>query len=163
MSMLERILNLGGVMRLVLEYGKPLKVSRLVEKSEMPEAPEDLIDGDIYNAARNSEMSDLVFRSSLGKSLERMSAYETLFHAFQVLSKRHLKPRALLIHTHQELNAWLMVDAGQEFQEAFGVEVRTYKEIPDQTALLVATAWDEPDAVVFSLRMEMFTGKGKKA
>jgi hypothetical protein len=162
-ALIERVFNLGGVMRLVLEYGKPLKVSRLVDKSEMPDAPEDLIDGDIYNAARNNEMQDLTYKASFGKPVEKMSAYEALFHAFDVISNRHLKPRAFLIHTPQELNVWLMADAHREVSEIFGVEVRSYKEIPDQTALLVAAAWDDPDSIVFSLRLEMTTTKGKKA
>ena len=157
MALLERVLGLGGVVRLVLEYGKPLRVSRLVSKDEMPDAPEDLVDGDIYNSARNNEMADL------GAVFEKEGAYEALFRAFNILTSKHLKPRALLVHTHKEMNSWLMVEANREIPEVYGVEVRTYKEIPERTALLTASTWGDPDTVVFSLRIEMVNNKGKKA
>jgi hypothetical protein len=160
---IERALNLGGVIRLLLEYNKPLKVWRNVRKDEMPEAPEELVDSDILSAARNAEMEDLAIRQSYGKEIEKLSGLEVLLHAFSTLSRRKLKPRALMIHLPGELRAWLKVDANFDVSELFGVEVITHKQVPDNVALLVATTWDDPDTVVYSLRLEMFTSKEKRS
>lgn len=154
----DRILNLGGVMRLVLEYGKPLTVHRMVRKGEMPEAPQELLDDDIYAAARNAEMESFVPKTLTGKR-EALSAFEVLFQAFDVLSKRRLKPKIMLVHQLSELRAWLRVDAYQDVSEVYGVSVRPQKDIPDDCVLLVATTWDDYDTVVFSLRLEMETPK----
>jgi hypothetical protein len=160
LSAIERILNLGGVMRLVLEYGKPFRVSRMVRKDEMPEAPQELVDDDIYAAARNAEMEGFIPKPVAGKR-EDMGAFEVLFCAFDTLYRRRLKPKAILVHQYSEMKSWLRVDSGQDVSEVFGVSVRPHKEIPDWTVLMVATAWDDPDTVIFSLRMEMDQPKRK--
>jgi hypothetical protein len=159
LSAIERILNLGGVQKLILELGKPIRVTRLVRKDEMPEAPQELVDDDIYAAARNAEMENLVPKALPGK--DRIGAYETLFCAFDTLARRRLKPKALLVHKYSELQAWLTVDAQHDVSEIFGIDVRPHKEIPDNVALLVATRWDDTDTVVFSLRLEIDSIKRK--
>ena len=160
LTAIERVLNLGGVMRLVVEYGKPLKVSRMVRKDEMPEAPQELIDDDLFMAARNAEIEDFVPKPLVGKR-DKPGPFETLFCAFDVLARRRLKPKSILVHTYQDMKAWLPVDANQDLTEIFGLEVRPQKDIPDGVALIVATRWDDPDTVVFSLRLGMDSSKKK--
>lgn len=158
---IERILNLGGVMRLLLEYGKPLKVSRMVRKDEMPEAPEELIDDDIYAAARNAEMEEFLHPKAMPGE-DSWGPYETLFHIFDLLTRRRFKPKIILVHQYSELKAWLGLGSSHDVSEIFGIGVRPQKEIPDDTFLVVVTTWDDLDTVVFSLRFVMDLPKPKR-
>jgi hypothetical protein len=155
-SAIERILTLGGVMRLVLEYGKPFRVSRMVRLADMPEAPQELVDDDLYSAARNAEMEEFLVPME-----KTWGAHETLFYMFDVLTRRRLKPKAILVHQYMELKSWLRVNAHQDISEVYGVSVRPQKEIPDDTFLVVATTWDDLDTVTFSLRFVMDLPKRK--
>jgi hypothetical protein len=126
----------------------------------MPEAPQELVDDDLFMAARNAEMEDFVPKPMVGKR-DKQGPFETLFFAFDVLARRRLRAKALLVHTYQDLKSWLMVDTNQDVSEIFGLEVRPQKDVPDGVALIVATRWDDPDTVVFSLRLGMDSSKKK--
>ncbi len=141
----ERILSGGGVQKLVIEMGKPIKVLRRV-RAELPgeEAPEELYEDDMMAAVMNTEIQDFIFT-------EQLSPYEYLFRAFGSLSRKHLIPRCILGNLNQ-LKTWLHVD---ELTEIYGVEIRQHKEIPDGVMLLVGAKADEPDIIVHSLRLDM--------
>lgn len=151
----ERILNLGGVHRIIVELGAPIKVIRLAEAS--PDVPDELQDDDLVSAARNAPMEELVFSDTVSPT-----AY--LFRAFHVLSQRRLRARAIIVNDLAALRGWLgVMDKMFDVTEVFGVGVSAHKEIPDGVLLLVAGPVDEPDLVSFSLRLELEIGKSHEA
>ena len=142
----ERILNLGGVHKVVIELGAPIKVVRLAEAGA--EVPEELQDDDLVSAARNAPMEEFVFSESILPT-------NYLFRAFSLLSGRRLRAKSFVVNNFTTLKEWLGVDKTFDVGEIFGVEVAAHKEIPDGTLLLVATPIDELDLVTFSLRLEL--------
>lgn len=142
-----RLLNLGGVQKVVVEYGKPMQVTRLVPAAQLSEdlAPEELPDDDVVNAARNSEMEEFTYEEELAPTLY-------LYHAFHALSLRKLKARYMVVNNFRALKTWLKANL---VTEVFGVETREHKEIPDGVLLLVASSPEDADIITFSLRLEM--------
>lgn len=144
----EHILSLGGVQRVVVEYGAPIKVTRLVKPpTESDEVPEEMQDDDIVSAARNAEMEDFFIADLLPANY--------LLQAFHVLSKKKLKAKTVVVNNLQALRAWLELGKGFDVSEIFGVGTVSHKEIPDGVLLLVASPADDVDLVSFSLRLEM--------
>lgn len=142
----ERILNLGGVQKVVVELGSPIKVTRTVAAGS--EVPEELQDDDLVAAARNAPMEEFIFSETLHPT-------NYLFRAFHFLSQRKLRARSMVANSYGSLREWLGVDKSFDISEVFGIEAKTHKEIPDGTLLIVATPIDDPDVVTFSLRLEM--------
>jgi hypothetical protein len=141
----ERILNLGGVHRVVVELGAPIKVVRVAEAGA--EVPEELQDDDLVAAARNSPMEEFVFSESILPT-------NYLFRAFHLLTQRRLKATAMVVNNYVSMRDWLGVDKAFDVSEVFGVPVKTHKEIPDGVLLVVAAPIDD-DVISFSLRLEM--------
>lgn len=146
----ERILNLGGVHRIIVELGSPIKVTRLATATE--EVPEELQDDDLVSAARNAPMEEFIFS-------ENVLPTNYLFRAFHVLSQKRLKAGAVVVNNLSSLREWLGVDKVFDVSQVFGVKTAAHKEIPDDVLLLVAGPVDEPDLVSFSLRLELTVGK----
>lgn len=140
----ENILTLGGVQKVVVELGHPIKVDRLVKAGDAGEAT-DLQDDDWMNAVRNGELEEYVPTTK--------NQYQYLFYAFQTLSQKRLRARILMVHSVQELKTWLGLDSFIDVQELFGVEVKAHPEVPDQTGILIAVNPNESDAVAFSMRL----------
>lgn len=145
-SAFERILNLGGVHRVVVELGSPIKVVRLAEASA--DVPEELQDDDLVSAARNAPMEEFVFSESL-------LPMDYLFRAFHLLTQRRLKAVYMVVNSYASMREWLSVEKAFDISEVFGVSVKTHKEIPDGVLLMVAAPLDDVDVVSFSLRLEM--------
>lgn len=142
----ERILNLGGVQKVVVELSAPIKVTRLVVAlPDAGEVPEELQDDDIVSAARNVEMEEFSF-------IENLSPFEYLYHAFHALSLRKLRAKAMVVASITALQKWLKANY---VSEVYGIDVREHKEIPEGVLLLVATGADDPETIVFSLKLEM--------
>lgn len=139
----EKILNLGGVQKVVVQIGQPIQVDRFVSKDSLPELPE-ATEFDLFASARNAEMHEL-------KGTDSLSSYECLFRAFYVISQKRLKPRALLVLSDKNLRKWLNIDDLLDVTEIFGVETKISPSIPDETALLVASKTDDKDSIEFSV------------
>jgi hypothetical protein len=142
----ERILNLGGVHRVVVELGAPIKVVRVAEAGA--EVPEELQDDDLVSAARNAPMEEFVFS-------ENILPTNYLFRAFHLLTQRRLKATSMVVNSYASMKEWLAVDKTFDVSEVFGIPVKTHKEIPDGVLLVVAAPLDDPEVVTFSLRLEM--------
>lgn len=143
---IERIISGGGVQRLVIQYGQPLRISRRVRADLPGEAIlEDMVDDDLMSAVRNAEMEDVTYS-------EELTPFEYLFRAFSVLSRKRLIPKAILVPQTAQLRKWLQVDV---LDGLYGVDIFQHKEMPDETLLIVGAKADEPDIVVSSLRLEM--------
>ena len=152
-SKFERILESGGVQKITIELGHPIKVERLVKASDAPEV-EELQDDDWLNAVRNGELQEL---DPAGKD-----PFVYLFQAFHLLSQKRLKARIILIHSAKELKEWMGLDSFLDVRELFGVEVREHPDVPDQTAILISSNPDESDVPTFSLRLVFDKPSGGK-
>lgn len=151
-SKFERILDSGGVQRIVVELGHPIKVDRLVKSNEGPDI-EELPDDDWMDAVRNGEVQEF---SPTGKN-----PYAYLFQAFHMLSQKRMRARIVLIHSIAELKAWLGLEAFIDVRELFGVEVRAHPEVPEQAGIIISTSPDAPDSEVFSMRLAFDKPKEK--
>lgn len=146
LAAVERILNLGGVQKITVELGSPIKVTRAVEPGS--EAPEELQDDDLMAAVRNTQMEEFVFA-------EPLLPTNYLFRAFHLLSQRRLQSMAMVVNSTATLKKWLGVEKAFDLVELFGVPVRTHKEMPDDGLLMVAAHPDDMDTVAFSLKLAM--------
>lgn len=149
----ERILDSGGVQKVVVELGHPIKVERLVKVGDIGDVPE-IQDDDWMNAIRNGELEE--FQSNL------KNPFAYLFQAFHLLSQKRLRPRIILIHDIKELKVWLGLDSFIDVRELYGVEVKAHPDVPDFSGILVAADADEPDGVSFSIRLSFDIEKEKK-
>lgn len=148
-DLIERVLTPGGVQKIVVEIGKPLAVKRYVEPETVDaEGPQELPPDEMLIAARNAEIVELPF-------VEGISAYEQLFKAFMLISQKRLSAGTLLVHSPEELRQWLEVDLLVDISQVYGVLVKADEQLPEDTALLVATEPGSPNAVALSVRMSM--------
>lgn len=152
-SKFERILDSGGVQKVIIELGHPIKVERLVKASDAPEV-EELQDDDWLNSVRNGELQELDPSGS--------EPFLYLFQAFHLLSQKRLKARIFLIHSTKELKEWLGLDSFLDVRELYGVEVKEHPDVPDNTAILISANQDESDVPTFSLRLVFEKSKGEK-
>jgi hypothetical protein len=133
----ERLLNEGGVQKLVVEVGRPIQVTRLVDKGSML-PPEEAPPDDFWNQVRNGRMEEM-------KYLPNKDGLHHLFHASQIITTRKLRPRVLFIHDWTQLRAWLSVDDMFPVDMLFGIEASIQKDIPEDAVILAGTSYDEAD------------------
>ena len=134
----ERLLNEGGVQKLVVEVNRPIQVTRLVDAStSLP--PEETPPDDFWGLVRNGRMEEL-------KAGTELDPYRLLFTAFQSISLRKLKSKVLFIHSFAQLRSWLRVDANYPVDQVFGVDTAPNSDIPEDAVILAGTSYDELDA-----------------
>ena len=133
----ERLLNEGGVQKLVVEVGRPIQVTRLVDKGSML-PPEEAPPDDFWNQIRNGRMEEMNY-------LSNKDGLYHLFHASQVITTRKLKPKVLFIHDWTQLRTWLGVDDMFPVDMIFGIEAAVHKDIPEDAVILAGTSYDETD------------------
>lgn len=146
-DLFTNVLQVGGVQKVVVELKKPMEVYRAVPKDEA-QGPTDSPEDDLYlQVTEQSEIHEFNFSSN-------PTSHEHLFRAFSWMSARHLKPKAILAHSDRELRKWLEVDEVFPLEEVYGVEVKTFAELPEDVVLLFGTAAGQERADA-SLRMSM--------
>lgn len=153
-SAFEGILAQGGVQRVVVEIGKPIKVSRYVQESADP--PPSMREEELFDNARNSTMEEFAPEKSMS------SFHDYLFKAFYIITQQKLRPRAFLVSNLSLLRTRLGVDKLWNLGELFGVEVVKAEEIPPDVLLLTASQYGEED-VVLSIRMLLSIPPGEKS
>lgn len=132
----ERLLNEGGIQKLVIEVGRPIQVTRLVDSATYA-PPEEAPPDDFWGQVRNGRMEELRAASN--------DSYRLLFQAFQLLTTRKLKPKILFIHSYARLRAWLQVDSIFPVDVVFGVETALQQDIPEDAVILAGVSYDELD------------------
>lgn len=136
----ERILNLGGVDRLlVVSKGPSIQVERFVLNDGIPSPPMEVAD-DLYAASRNAPVEDVAVALNA-------TALETFFRACALLTQKRLKPKALLVKSKHDLRRALVVDQFFPLDEVNCVPVQENAALPSETALLCAS----PDDGTFEL------------
>lgn len=147
------ILSGGGVQKLTIEIGRPIRIERLVkgaiptqqEQEPDEDSPPPEVD-DLMSLIRNGEMKDF-------PQMPKIGPYTYLFQVFHILSQKRLKPKTLLVHTIQELQHWLNLDGFLDITEVYGVDVVEHPAIPEFTGLLMADV--PPTEVAFCVRLTM--------
>lgn len=150
-SAFEGILSQGGVQKVIVEIGKPIKVSRYMPLSTAPEeaVPTDLVFDDLFSNARNAEMEE--FDPGTPDNW-----YEGLFKAFRYIGQKKLTPRAFMVKSLDLLRGCLELPKTTALTELFGIDIVTADEIPPDVLLFSATRPGE-DEIVLSLRILMST------
>lgn len=144
-AVFEDILNLGGVQKIVIEVGTPIKITRLTKVDLSP--PDSIRDEDVFSNIRNSEIRELL-------RPEQTQFHRYLFEAFSVLTQERLRPRVFMVNDVQRLRDSLDVDQVWNLSELFGVEILKSKEVPNDVLLLAAAKAFEDD-IVLTLKMLM--------
>lgn len=144
-SKISNILESGGVQKVTVELGQPIKVEKLIPAATAGvDAPMELRDDDWMSAIRNGEMEDAPESADLGKYV---------FQSFFLLSQRGAKPRILMLHRKSELRTWFKLDPMLDIQTFFGVEVQESQHVPENTAVLVGVDPDDDLVPVAAVRL----------
>lgn len=143
-SAFEGILSQGGVQKVVVEVGRPIRVSRYAPDASEP--PPDMVDDELFANARNATMEEFF--------VDHVSFHEYLFKTFHLLSQKNLRPRAFLMSNKALLRSSLGVDSLWDLSEIFGVEVSKVDEVPPDVLLLAASRLGEEE-IVLSIRLLM--------
>jgi hypothetical protein len=158
-ELVKLVLNMGGVQRLVIDAHQGKMIARRAVKNEeaqMPGFPTELLEQeDLFASARNAEMRELDTRG--------YPPLAVLFRAFHLITQPGLEPRAFVVNTLDELRRWLGLDELFDLRALYGVEVVESRNMPPESLLLVAhnPAAEDPDRVVFSLRMSLLIDDGQ--
>lgn len=133
----ESILNQGGVQKVVVEIGRPISVSRLVDR-ESALAPPELPPDDFWNQVRNGRMEEMTL-------FEKRDGFYHLFAAFSLVTIRKLRPRMLFCHDVAGVRSWLNLPDNHPMDWVFGIELTAKQDVPDDAVILAATPYDETD------------------
>lgn len=147
------ILESGGVQKLNLQIGRDIQVTRVVvgdsEAGHNP--PEPLQDEDMLDAARNQKIVSFTMTTT-----PPLSPYQYMHEAFHHLSQKRMTAVGVIINHNEVLEEWL--ERKSDFQEFFGVPVYHSNQIPRDALLLVAANIEDPQTVVYTLRLELNIG-----
>lgn len=152
----ENILSRGGVQKVVIELGRPIQISQLVDRSQAPAAPEQLSDDDLWARAYNKEFEALTVTAPSFGTVD-FEPYASLFHAFHSLTTRRLVVKAVYVHHYGALREWLGLGPAFSLEQVFGVDVAVNAEMPEDGVLLVGVSPDPADtetAVGLLVRMD---------
>lgn len=148
-SRFEAILNQGGVQKVVIEIGKPIKVARYVKEGADIQS---LREEELFAEARNAPMEEFVSDAGL-------PFHEYLFKAFHIVMQKRLKPRAFLVSNEKVLRTNLGVDSLWDLSHVYGIDVVKAPEVPPDVLLLTATA--DGEAIALSIRLLMQVSEKK--
>lgn len=149
----QSILELGGVQKVVVEIGHPIKVERLIKPGD--ESPQELPEESDFGLAMGAEVVELLME-------EKQDPFSYLFTAFQLVSGKKSRPRSLLVSDSKILKKWLSVPGMVVLTEVYGVPVKVEPQVPSDVALLVAEDTEDEGTGVFSIRLVMDFQKEKK-
>lgn len=149
----KSILGLGGVQKVVIELGHPIKVERLVKSKE--EVPQEMIEDSEFAIAMNSEIKEI---PSLG-----LTPFEQLFAVFQHISAKRLKPRSFIVSNVDRLKKWLGIPPLVVVEELFCIRLVVDDQVPDDVLLIIAEDADSPwETPRISYRIPMDSNKENK-
>jgi hypothetical protein len=147
-SEVARLLRLGGVTKLTVQYKQPIHVERIVVGDESQPLVE-VETEDIYSAARNAEMAEF---SGMDADV---SAFTAFFYMFRAVEQRHLVPKALLVGSLPNLKKWLKLQPMDSLTSIFNVPVHPHGQVTEDALLFIA-ADPNTEAVEFSIRIPMY-------
>jgi hypothetical protein len=144
LATIKRALEQGGVQKLQLQIGAPIKIHRYVKADDLGPVKE-LVDENIFKAAMNA----LVEESALDQAAD---GFRVLFEAFQTISQKGVVPKAVIVPNFSILKKWLRLPQTYNLRDLFGVEITTHDEVPDDVGLIACTAPDDGTVITYSLK-----------
>jgi len=153
LASIEHILETGGVQKLNLQIGRDIQVTRtVVSDSEIGHnPPEPLQDEDMLDAARNQKMVSFAMTTT-----PPLSPYQYMHEAFHHLSQKRMTAIGIIVNSNEVLEEWL--ERKSDFTEFFGVPVYHSNQVPRDALLFVAANIEDPQTVVYTLRLELNIG-----
>jgi len=121
-------LNEGGVQKLLIEVGKPIKLERLVKRTADDPEVNVRIDNP-YEAAKYSKMDELEIDDD-------QSYLMKLFMASAMLSSNGCRPVFLITSSLSNLRKRLGISRFVPVETVFGIESIEEVEVPEETDLL---------------------------
>lgn len=154
-SFIGKLLEQGGVQRLTLQVGQPIRLSRYVKANSL-DPIKDLAQDDLYEAIRLSAIEETPVH-------EGANPYQVLFDLFGSISHRGKVPKAFLVNSIDRFKSWLGRDPSHLIKEAYGVPIETNAEVPDDVCLMACADPDDTEIVTFTLKFNMEVPVKKKA
>ena len=145
-SMVETVLEKGGVQKIVVEVGKPVTISRLVKSDEVP-IPKEIIIDDLASAVRNAEIVELLADYYID------IPFRYLFNAFRLIANKGLSPKAMIVKSIEDSKKWFGLRQLDTMTDVFGVELVEHKDTPEDVLIFVATK--DGDDVQLSVKLLM--------
>ena len=153
---IETLLSLGGVQKLVVELGRPIRLDRMVDKGSLAGAPIEAPPDDLLSQIRNGEMQEMTTMGS-------WSPYQVLFFAFHTVATRKLKPAAIFCRDFGLMRKWLKLDNNFDLTTIFGIDAIRSMDMPDDAFILAAVSYDETNTeATLGLRVPMDMPPEKK-
>lgn len=140
-ELISHLLTSGGVHELVANIDKGVSVTRMVKRT--PEDGPETSDGPLESALR-AEVEEF----PIGEM--RPDVY--LMSAFDVISKRGLRPLSLIAGSRKMFRDWLAIGPAFDMKSLFGIPVVEDGEVPEDVVLLTSYK-DDVDTPVFSLKL----------
>jgi hypothetical protein len=154
---IETLLSLGGVQKLVVELGRPIRLDRMVDRNNLANPPADAPPDDLLNQIRNGDLTEMVTEKS-------WTPYQVLFHAFSKVSARRMKPAAIYCRDFGAMRKWLGLPPAFDLSQVCGVDGILSKDMPDDAFILAAVSYDETNVdSVLGIRVPMDFPKEKKS
>jgi hypothetical protein len=148
---IETLLSAGGVQRLIIEVGQPIKLYRLVPKDETLVAPPETAADDLWSRLHNGQIEE----ESSVLDPDYGNGYAALYFAFQKAEQRGMRPAALFVSTIQTLRQWLRLERSADVRRVFGMDVVPKADLPNDAAVLAAVSYDELNTDVYGVRVAM--------
>jgi hypothetical protein len=156
---IENILGRGGVQKLVVELGRPIQISQMVDANQAPPPKEALPPDDLWARAYNNDLVHLDHEMKVRDP----QPYVQIFQVFTELAVRKMKPKMFYCLDHKRVREWLGHGPLFKLDTLYGIDLVQTSEMPDDGLLLVGTSYDELDDSVVGLLIRMDLPKGKTA
>jgi len=155
----ESILNQGGVQKVVFEVGKPILVSRLVNKDDLSSPPPEAPFDDLWKQIRNTTIEEFIMNAHANGD-----PFRVLFHGFSELNRKRLKVACLYCHDYQQLRRWLSLpELSVPLDYVFGVGTSAQSDVPEDAVVLVGLPHDDNLDGVCGLRLPVDLPRPKRA
>lgn len=145
LELIGQSLGLGRVQKITIEADKPVQIERLVpmEANVPTKSARALLD-----AARNADMQELTVK----KGTDNLRSF---FNAYTIINNQGLKPIAVIVNSIADFKIWLGIPKAVLVTKFYGVELLEDPEMPSFAALVAAATDDDPNSVVYSLRVPL--------
>lgn len=159
LARIETLLSEGGVQKLIIELGRPIKLFRLIPKDELLSPPPQAPDDDLWIRLHNSLLEETVAVTGVAPNVIGPTA---LFFGFDEVRKRGMRPAALFVPSMALFRTWMGLSKGYQVDQVFGVPVSAPPDMPGDAVVLAAVSYDELNPEAYGIRIPMDLPKEKK-
>jgi hypothetical protein len=149
---IETLLSAGGVQRLIIEVGQPIKLYRLVPKDETLVSPPETAADDLWGRLHNGPIEE---ETTAVLAPDYGNGYAALYFAFQRAEQRGMRPVVLFVASFQAVRQWLRMEKTSDVRRIFGMDIQPQADLPNDAAVLAAVSYDELNTDVYGVRVAM--------